>query len=118
MSEHKLQSVLVTGGAGFIASNFVRLLLNERPGVRIVNLDALTYAGNLANVAELDANENYTFVRGDICDEELVGRLLTEHKVETIFNFAAESHVDRSILSAAEFVRTNVGGTQSLDSWG
>ena len=114
MSDHNMQSVLVTGGAGFIGSNFVRLLLSERPGVRIVNLDALTYAGNLASVSDLDGSAGYSFVRGDICDGELVSKLLREHAIDTVFHLAAESHVDRSILSGAEFVRTNVGGTQAL----
>jgi dTDP-glucose 4,6-dehydratase len=114
VSEHKLQSVLITGGAGFIGSNFVRLLLAERPEAKIVNLDALTYAGNLANVADLESNPNYTFVRGDICDADLITRLLREHQIESVFHLAAESHVDRSILSAAEFIRTNVAGTETL----
>ncbi len=114
MSQHTLQSLLVTGGAGFIGSNFVRLILAERPGVKLVNYDALTYAGNMESIADLTGRPGYAFVRGDICDGAQVGALLREHKVDTIIHFAAESHVDRSILSAAEFVRTNVMGVQTL----
>lgn len=113
-NNHTLESVLVTGGAGFIGSNFLRLLLSERPGVRVVNLDALTYAGNLESISDLEDNPNYTFVHGDICDGALVRRLIDAHQIRTIINFAAESHVDRSILSGDAFVRTNVGGTQTL----
>ncbi|MEN6627065.1 MAG: dTDP-glucose 4,6-dehydratase [Candidatus Sumerlaeia bacterium] len=109
-----MTSIMVTGGAGFIGTNFVRLILAERPGVRLVNYDLLTYAGNLENVAELDGTAGYAFIRGDICDGEKVGRVLREHAVDTIIHFAAESHVDRSIISAAEFVRTNVMGVQTL----
>ncbi|MCL5271174.1 MAG: GDP-mannose 4,6-dehydratase, partial [bacterium] len=114
MANHVLQSVLVTGGAGFIASNFIRRLLRERPGVRVVNYDALTYAGNLESTADFETASGYSFVKGDICDGERVGALLQEHRIETVINFAAESHVDRSILSGAEFVRTNVMGTECL----
>ncbi|MBN1518248.1 dTDP-glucose 4,6-dehydratase [Candidatus Sumerlaeota bacterium] len=114
MSEHSIHSVLITGGAGFIGSNFVRMMLDERPGARMVNYDALTYAGNLESISDLEQNPNYTFVKGDICDGELLRQTLQAHAVDTIIHFAAESHVDRSILSAAEFVRTNVLGTQCL----
>ncbi len=114
MTQHTAQSMLVTGGAGFIGSNFIRLVLAERPGARIVNLDALTYAGNLESIADLEPLEGYRFVKGDIRDGELVASLLAEHQIDTIVNFAAESHVDRSILSASEFVSTNVQGVQTL----
>lgn len=114
MTQHTMSSIFVTGGAGFIGSNFVRLILAERPGVRLINYDALTYAGNMESVGDLTGRTGYTFVRGDICDGKKVGGLLREHKVDTIIHFAAESHVDRSILSAAEFVRTNVLGVQTL----
>jgi dTDP-glucose 4,6-dehydratase len=107
-----MRTWFVTGGAGFIGSAFVRLVLDERPDVHVVDYDALTYAGNLENLAGLDATR-HTFIQGDICD---AAALLAAIPVdtETIVNFAAESHVDRSILSAHEFVRTNVLGTQLL----
>jgi dTDP-glucose 4,6-dehydratase len=109
-----MRSVCVTGGAGFIGSNFVRMLAQTRPGLRVVNYDALTYAGNLENVADLKGRPGYFFVKGDIRDGEAVRRVLREHQVDAIVNFAAESHVDRSILSAAAFVSTNVDGTRVL----
>ncbi len=110
--------MLVTGGAGFIGSNFVRWIF-ERGGTsfgdhRIVVLDALTYAGNLANLDGLDGNYDYRFIRGDIRDGELVKQLFAEEKIDTVVNFAAESHVDRSIMDPLAFVRTNVEGTQVL----
>ena len=104
---------LVTGGAGFIGANFVLSTL-ARGGVRIVNLDALTYAGNLESLAEVANNPDHVFVRGDIGDHELVARLLAEHQPCAIVNFAAESHVDRSIEGPAAFVQTNVVGTLGL----
>ena len=107
-------NVLVTGGAGFIGSNFVRCLLETHKDVRVVNLDKLTYAGNLDSLSDLAADERYTFVRGDIADAELVDGLLGEHGIDGIVNFAAESHVDRSILEPEVFVTTNVLGTQNL----
>ena len=113
-TNHAFQSVLVTGGAGFIGSNFIHHLLAVRPGCRIVNYDALTYAGNLENVAGLESSGRYTFIKGDICEGEKVLGILREHRVDAMIHFAAESHVDRSILSGAEFVRTNVMGTQAL----
>ena len=104
---------LVTGGAGFIGSNFV---LNERArnGSRIVNLDKLTYAGNMLNLAPLASDDGYVFVRGDICDAKLIGYLLREYQPDAIVNFAAESHVDRSIAAPGDFVQTNVVGTYTL----
>jgi dTDP-glucose 4,6-dehydratase len=105
--------LLITGGAGFIGSNFVRLILERHPDYQVLNLDKLTYAGNLENLAGLDQNPNYRFVRGDICDSSLVGSLMSEG-VDAVVNFAAESHVDRSILEASEFVRTNIQGTLCL----
>jgi dTDP-glucose 4,6-dehydratase len=103
---------LVTGGCGFIGSNFVRhILLTGGKDSRIVNLDKLTYAGNPANLADVATDPRYTFVHGDIGDEPLISRLLSEHSVSQIVNFAAESHVDRSIDSPEPFVQTNVVGT-------
>ncbi len=112
-----MQSVLVTGGAGFIGSNFVRYLLNADTRVQVINLDALTYAGSLENLTDLvpqGASERHTFVKGDIRDQDLLESLLREHRVDTIVHFAAETHVDRSILDPGAFVQTNVVGTLSL----
>jgi dTDP-glucose 4,6-dehydratase len=107
-------AVLVTGGAGFIGSNLVRYLRRERPGWTVVNLDKLTYAGNLESLADLRADSGHLFVRGDIADLQLVEHLCEQHEVEAILNLAAESHVDRSILGPGIFVETNVAGTQVL----
>jgi dTDP-glucose 4,6-dehydratase len=107
-------NLFITGGAGFIGSNFVHhWLANSREG-RVVVFDALTYAGNIDNLADLKGNPRYTFVRGDICDEAAVRAILQEYKIDTIVHFAAESHVDRSILGPDDFIRTNVVGTHSL----
>jgi dTDP-glucose 4,6-dehydratase len=108
-----VQTVLVTGGAGFIGGNFVRFLI-ETTGVRVINLDKLTYAGNLDTLADLEGNPRYVFVQGDIGDRELVRGLLGQHQVDAVVNFAAESHVDRSIDGPAAFVETNVVGTFNL----
>ncbi|NWG13945.1 MAG: dTDP-glucose 4,6-dehydratase [Acidobacteria bacterium] len=105
--------LLVTGGAGFIGSNFVRLMLESHPGYEIINLDRLTYAGNLENLAGLENESRHQFIHGDICAVEIVHRILGRG-VDAIINFAAESHVDRSILDAQDFVRTNVLGTLTL----
>ncbi|WP_019918780.1 dTDP-glucose 4,6-dehydratase [Methyloversatilis discipulorum] len=106
-------TILVTGGAGFIGSNFVLdwLAGSDEP---VVNLDALTYAGNRANLASLDGDARHIFVHGDICDRELIDRLLAQHRPRAIVHFAAESHVDRSIHGPGEFMRTNVTGTFTL----
>ena len=114
MSKHQPKSMLVTGGAGFIGCNFVRHVLAADDSVRIVNLDALTYAGSPGNLADLPDPSRHTFVQGDICDRELVTRLLGEHQVDTIVHFAAESHVDNSIAGPAVFVQTNLVGTFTL----
>jgi dTDP-glucose 4,6-dehydratase len=105
--------ILVTGGAGFIGSNFIRYMLERRPGSEIVNLDLLTYAGNLENLADVEDRENYRFVRGDIADAHLLEALFAEG-LDGVVNFAAESHVDRSIEDPGHFLRTNVLGTQAL----
>ena len=102
--------LLVTGGAGFIASNYIRYVLSEHPDYRIINLDKLTYAGNLENLKDIESSDRYTFIKGDICD----GELLRDIEFDAIINFAAESHVDRSILDAQPFLQTNVIGTCSL----
>lgn len=107
-------NVLLTGGAGFIGSNLARLLLAERPDWRIVVLDKLTYAGNAENLAGLEANPRYRFVRGDICNGELVADLVKTEQLDAIMHLAAESHVDRSILTPSVFIETNVRGTQVL----
>jgi len=114
--------VLVTGGAGFIGSNFVRHLLATDPAVRIVTLDVLTYAGRLANLGTAMTDPRHSFVQGDICDAALVRRALREHAIDTVVHFAAESHVDRSIAGPAPFITTNVVGTFILleaarDAW-
>ncbi len=107
-------NLLVTGGAGFIGSNFVHHILKVHGEYHVVNLDKLTYAGNLENLRDIENTPRYTFVQGDICDVGLVRSLLKKYGIEAIVNFAAESHVDRSILGASEFVRTNVMGTTVL----
>jgi dTDP-glucose 4,6-dehydratase len=107
-----MKTVIVTGGCGFIGSNFIRLLTADRDW-RVVNFDKLTYAGNLDNIADL-SQERVRFVQGDICDLALVERILKEERPCAVVNFAAESHVDRSILDASPFLQTNIGGVQSL----
>jgi dTDP-glucose 4,6-dehydratase len=109
-----MKRLVVTGGCGFIGSNFVRHELAADPGLAIINIDALTYAGNLENLADVEADPRYRFVKGDICDRELVAGVLSSGPVDALVNFAAESHVDRSILDSGPFVRTNVVGTQVL----
>jgi dTDP-glucose 4,6-dehydratase len=108
------RAILVTGGAGFIGANFINYFIPANPGCRVVNLDILTYAGNLKNLAGVEKNPAYRFVRGDICDAGLVAELLKTEKIEAVLHFAAESHVDRSIAGPEIFVRTNVLGTQVL----
>jgi dTDP-glucose 4,6-dehydratase len=107
-------TVLVTGGAGFIGSNFIHYMIGKYPEYRIVNVDKLTYAGNLENLEGVENNPNYVFVKADICDQVRIQHIMREYSVEAIVNFAAESHVDRSIWGGAEFVQTNVMGTQVL----
>jgi dTDP-glucose 4,6-dehydratase len=107
-------SLLVTGGAGFIGSNFIHHVLQGNPGCRVINLDLLTYAGNLENLKGVEADPRYEFVKGDICDAELVAAILYREEIDAVVHFAAESHVDRSITGPEIFVRTNVLGTQVL----
>lgn len=109
-----LKSILVTGGAGFIGSNFVPYFAKKYPQYHIVNLDKLTYAGNLDNLKECDGVPNYTFVQGDICDEGLVERLFTQYNIRGIIHLAAESHVDNSIKGPQVFIQTNIVGTFTL----
>jgi dTDP-glucose 4,6-dehydratase len=109
-----MHNVLVTGGAGFIGSNFVHYFLGVHPDVKLVNFDDLTYAGNLGNLIGIASDPRYVFVKGDICDRASVDTVLQEHNIDTIVHFAAESHVDRSITGATVFVTTNVVGTQVL----
>jgi dTDP-glucose 4,6-dehydratase len=106
--------ILVTGGAGFIGSSFVRYVLGSRQDIQVINYDLLTYAGNLQNLSEVAAHPNYQFVRGDIADFQQVDALFEDHHFDTVVNFAAETHVDRSILDSAPFIRTNVEGTRCL----
>ncbi len=104
--------LLVTGGAGFIGSNFIRYIFKKYPHYKIINLDLLTYAGNLENLKDIEENKNYRFVKGDIADKDLVNKLVKD--CDIIVNFAAESHVDRSILDSSDFIRTNIVGTHNL----
>ena len=103
--------ILITGGAGFIGSNFIRYVLKHSKNNTIINLDKLTYAGNLLNLEGLEENPNYKFIHGDICDRKLVEKLFNEHEIDTVINFAAESHVDRSIIEPDSFIMTNIYGT-------
>ena len=109
-----MKNILVTGGAGFIGSNFIHYLVKNRPDLHIVNYDALTYAGNLLNLDMLPESADYVFAYGDICDKERVVSVIHTENIDTIINFAAESHVDRSIKDSKHFVQTNVMGVQTL----
>ena len=109
-----MKSILVTGGAGFIGSHLVRLLVNKYPEYHIVNMDVLTYAGNLENLKDIEAKENYTFVKCDICDIKKVKQVFEDYKIDSVIHLAAESHVDRSIEDPFSFAQTNVMGTLSL----
>ena len=108
-----MKNILITGGAGFIGSNFVKYIL-KNTDYNVFNYDKLTYAGNLENLSDIENNPNYKFIKGDICSVDEVKKALTENGIDTIVNFAAESHVDRSILSSKEFILTNILGTQVL----
>ena len=107
-----MEKILVTGGAGFIGSNFVRFLLEKNPGTKIVNLDKLTYAGNLENLRDVEKNKNYSFIKGDICDAAVVKKAM--NGAGAVINFAAESHVDRSIYDPASFIKTDMFGAYVL----
>jgi len=109
-----MQQILVTGGAGFIGSNFVHYVLHSEPDVQIINLDALTYAGSLENLKDLPDPSRHVFIHGNITDRELVDHIFAEYKIDTVVHFAAETHVDRSILNPGAFVQTNVIGTYTL----
>jgi len=109
-----MRHILVTGGAGFIGSNFVHYLLQSEPDVHIINLDALTYAGSLENLKDLPDPSRHVFIHGDITDQEMVDRIFAEYEIDTVVHFAAETHVDRSILDPGAFVQTNVIGTFTL----
>ena len=116
------KKILVTGGAGFIGSHVIRYLINEHSDLSIVNLDALTYAGNLDNLKDVAGCDNYTFVKGNICNKELVEGLFSEHQFDAVIHLAAESHVDRSIENPMAFLETNIMGTAvllnaALDVW-
>ena len=113
-SQNYYENVLVTGGAGFIGSNFVRMVLSEHPDCVVTNLDSLTYAGNLENLTGFMDHPNHKFVKGDICDAELVGSLIADNNITAIINFAAESHVDRSLVDPDVFITTNITGTLTL----
>ena len=109
-----IETILVTGGAGFIGSNFIHFTIASHPERRVINLDNLTYAGNLENLRDVEGSDKYRFKKGDVEDRELVSRLFDEERVDAVVNFAAESHVDRSIEEPSVFLRTNVLGTQCL----
>ncbi|HCR85612.1 MAG TPA: dTDP-glucose 4,6-dehydratase [Alphaproteobacteria bacterium] len=108
-----MKNILVTGGAGFIGSNFIRRIIVQG-GYNITNLDLLTYAGNLATIKDLEGKPNYKFIKGDICDRVLLEQVFSESNIDIVVNFAAESHVDRSIIEPDIFLKTNIGGTQAL----
>jgi dTDP-glucose 4,6-dehydratase len=117
-----MRNILVTGGAGFIGSHLVRLLVNKYPNYHIINMDVLTYAGNLENLKDIECKENYTFVKCDICDVEKVNQVFKKHQIDSVIHLAAESHVDRSINDPFSFAQTNVMGTLNLlqaakESW-
>ncbi|TXD47750.1 dTDP-glucose 4,6-dehydratase [Polaribacter sp. IC073] len=108
------KNILVTGGAGFIGSHLLRLLVNKYPEYKIINMDVLTYAGNLENLKDVENNKNYTFIKCDICDHEKVKEVFIKYNIDSVIHLAAESHVDRSIIDPFSFAQTNIMGTLSL----
>lgn len=109
-----MKTILVTGGCGFIGANFIKIALSELADVQLINLDKLTYAGNLENLRDVEHDPRYSFVHGDICNQQLIDKLFLDHPIDTVVHFAAESHVDRSIDGPAEFIQTNINGTFAL----
>ena len=109
-----MKNFLVTGGAGFIGSNFIHYLLDHEPECQIYNLDALTYSGSLENLRDVEKDPRYHFIKGDICDGENDALIFKENRIDTVVHFAAETHVDRSILGPGQFVQTNIVGTYTL----
>ena len=114
MNNYQPKNILVTGGAGFIGCNYVRYMFANNDDIKIVNLDKLTYAGSMVNLRDLDDEFRHHFVQGDICDKQLISQLLEQHSIDTIVHFAAESHVDRSLIGPGEFITSNVVGTFTL----
>lgn len=114
MVDRKFKTLLITGGAGFIGSNFIHYIARKYPEYKIINLDKLTYAGNLENLRDIENNPNYKFLKGDIADRKLVGEIFNFNKIDAIINFAAESHVDRSIEDPGVFIQTDIYGTYVL----
>jgi dTDP-glucose 4,6-dehydratase len=109
-----MKNILITGGAGFIGSHVVRLFVNQYPQYEIFNLDALTYAGNLENLTDVENLPNYTFIKGDIKDIQFLNQIFEQHRFDAVIHLAAESHVDRSIVDPNAFIETNVLGTANL----
>ena len=114
MADRKFKTLLVTGGAGFIGSNFIHHIAENHTGYRIINLDKLTYAGNLENLRDMEGNPNYEFIKGDIADRKLVDNIFKSNIIDAVVNFAAESHVDRSIEDPGIFIQTDIYGTYVL----
>ena len=108
------KNLLITGGAGFIGSNFIRYFLNKYDKINVINLDLLTYAGDLTNTKNFSENPRYSFIKGNICDKDLVKNIFEKYKIDGVINFAAETHVDNSILNPDTFVKTNVNGVLNL----
>jgi len=114
LADRKFKTLLVTGGAGFIGSNFIHYIAENRTGYRIINLDKLTYAGNLENLRDMERNPNYEFIKGDIADRKLIDDIFKSNSIDAVINFAAESHVDRSIEDPGLFIQTDIYGTYIL----